>query len=336
MKAGGYLIKMLKIRFPQQSGNLPIIFPDNKMGENNYYYIYQNKSENNEYDFYVFIEGLNIDEKVFYSNNNIIFFSQEPPSVKTYNNDFLNQFSAVITCHNDMLHSGKVITQQCMPWWINKTYDELKTIKTYEKTKLISIITSDKLITDGHKKRNEFALKLKEHFGDKIDLFGRGINDFNDKWDVIAPYKYHIAIENCSYPNYWTEKLSDAYLAGAYPIYYGCPNLNEYFSDKAFTSIDINDFDKSVETIDKVIKQNTYENSVDEISKAKELILNKYCLFAFLEDFCEKNYKNNLNYKRIKIKPESYFNNRIYKIYKDFKRKPFYFIGNLFKGKIGL
>ena len=52
------------------------------------------------------------------------------------------------------------------PWFVNKSYDELVVLneKLAEKTKKISIITSNKLVTDGHKKRFEFAMKLKEYF----------------------------------------------------------------------------------------------------------------------------------------------------------------------------
>ena len=40
------------------------------------------------------------------------------------------------------------------------------------KTKLLSIVVSNKTFTKGHRDRLEFCLKLKERLGDKVDLFG--------------------------------------------------------------------------------------------------------------------------------------------------------------------
>ena len=36
-----------------------------------------------------------------------------------------------------------------------------------------------------YQKRMEFIEKLKKHFGDKVDLFGRGIKEVADKWDAL-------------------------------------------------------------------------------------------------------------------------------------------------------
>ena len=126
---------------------------------------------------------------------------------------------------------------------------------------------------------------LQDHFGSSIDVFGRGIRDIEDKWDAIAEYKYHIAIENSSYDDYWTEKLSDCYLAGAYPFYYGCPNLYEYFPLGSFTKIDIDEPEKAISTIESVINSNTYEASTQALSSAKNLVLDKHNLFAMLSEF---------------------------------------------------
>jgi hypothetical protein len=40
---------------------------------------------------------------------------------------------------------------------------------------------------------------------------------------------FHIAIENTQNNNYFTEKIIDAFLTKTIPIYWGCPNLNDYF-----------------------------------------------------------------------------------------------------------
>ncbi|MBK9590965.1 MAG: hypothetical protein IPO32_05465 [Crocinitomicaceae bacterium] len=76
--------------------------------------------------------------------------------------------------------------------------------------------------------RLEFIDYLKENSFD-FDLFGRGFNPIEGKLEGLAEFKYSIAIENYSGPDYWTEKIQDAYLSWCMPIYYGCPNLEKYF-----------------------------------------------------------------------------------------------------------
>ena len=41
--------------------------------------------------------------------------------------------------------------------------------------------------------------------------------------------QFHIAIESSSVPNYFTEKLIDSFITKTVPIYWGCPNIGEFF-----------------------------------------------------------------------------------------------------------
>jgi hypothetical protein len=40
---------------------------------------------------------------------------------------------------------------------------------------------------------------------------------------------YSIVVESSSEPNYFTEKLIDCLVTKTIPIYWGCPNISEYF-----------------------------------------------------------------------------------------------------------
>ena len=76
--------------------------------------------------------------------------------------------------------------------------------------------------------RYEFTKNVKDYFGSNIDWFGSGINTIEDKWVGFEEYKYHIVIEN-GQNNLISEKLFDSYLGLSYPIYYGAPNVGDYF-----------------------------------------------------------------------------------------------------------
>jgi len=163
---------------------------------------------------------------------NSILLTTEPKSVLVYPKEFIKQFGTICSCQEETKHKNLILGPAILPWYVgfkklkdNKlastlTYNDLINNKAPEKTKLISVITSNKAFTKGHIERIEFVEKLKAYYGDRIDVFGHGFNSFDDKWDVLAPYKYHIVIENSSENYYWTEKISDCFLAETFPIYY--------------------------------------------------------------------------------------------------------------------
>lgn len=262
-----------------------------------------------EYSHLVVYESFDNKIEIKCPKENIYLFTGEPPEIKKYDEKYIKQFTKIITCH-ELLNSGVVKYQQSLPWHVGrkqidgekdefgKNYDELKNMPVIKKSKIISVITSNKVMTDGHKKRVEFVSKLKEHFGDKIDVFGRGINEISDKWDAISNYKYHIVLENSSYDDYWTEKLSDCLLGQAYPIYYGAKNLKKYFSEKVFTTIDINDINGSINKIEEVLRNELYEKNLEDILNARTDILDKYNLFPEIYEIIKKEEKSEKSNKR--------------------------------------
>ena len=50
--------------------------------------------------------------------------------------------------------------------------------------------------------------------------------------------QYHIAIESSSVTNYFTEKLIDALITKTVPIYWGCPNIGDFFDTRGMIIID--------------------------------------------------------------------------------------------------
>lgn len=252
-----------------------------------------------ECDYWVVIDNVPKKEMTLCPPSNTIFFIVEPPTINVYRKSFLSQFSTIISPQrDDLAHPHVIHTQQGLPWHIGRrvkneinlgfklNYDELKSLAPLEKTHCISVICSNQTRTEGHRRRIEFVQRLQEHFGSRLHRFGRGINDIEDKWDAIARYKYHIVIENSSFAHYWTEKLSDAYLGWAFPFYYGCPNLGEYFSQESFLRIDLNDFDRSVSVIENAITAERYEQSQQPLNDARMLILDSYNIFPVISKMC--------------------------------------------------
>lgn len=96
----------------------------------------------------------------------------------------------------------------------------------YPKTKLISMITSNKNMCAEH----QFRLNMMKKYRDKCDVYGRGINFIENKKEGLEKYCFSITIENATYPNMITEKITDCFMNGTIPIYYGIENIGQFFN----------------------------------------------------------------------------------------------------------
>lgn len=223
----------------------------------------------------------------------VIFVCSEPENVKRYNPRFLAQFDAIITTDRQTAHNDPIFTQPGLPWHAGSmsaggklladpmTFEDFRAHKPV-KTKLVSVVSSDKAFTPEHRARLAFVNKLKEALGEQVDVFGRGIADFADKRDVLDQYRYHIAIENCSIPHYWTEKIADPFLTLTFPIYHGCPNITDYFPEESLRSINIYDPDEAIKTIKQVIESDLAEQHREQLLVARRSVMNEHNVFGLL------------------------------------------------------
>ena len=274
-----------------------------------------------ECDYWVVYDDVVRPETARCAPQNTLLITGEPPSVKTYPARFTAQFARVLTCQRGIRHPGAMFRQQALPWMVGgrylqelgrwseddtKDYDELAALAAFPKPKLLSVISSDKAQTAGHRQRLDFVHRLQEHFGDDIDVFGRGLRPFEDKWDVLAPYKYHVALENSEFPDYWTEKLSDALLAGAYPFYGGCPNIGDYFTDAVLTRLDLADPAGAVQAIERGMVEGRFEATMAARRAAATRLLDEYNLFPTLEKIIHDT-RQSLPARPVAIRPQSAF-----------------------------
>jgi hypothetical protein len=254
-----------------------------------------------EADFWVVQgKGIRCLETCHVAPQNTLLLTTEPQSILVYPKPYIRQFGMVASCQEQMKHPNIVFGQAVLPWFIGlsknsdgsfrytQDYESLTDAPAPQKTKLISVITSNKVFTQGHVNRIKFVEKLKQHYGNQMDVFGRGYRNFEDKWDILAPYKYHIAIENSAQRYYWTEKISDCFLAQTFPFYYGCNNLSDYFPTDSYQEIDILDAEHAIEQIDRTVLNGTYEQKQDVLAECKRLVLGKYNLFNYVATLCSQ------------------------------------------------
>jgi hypothetical protein len=203
-------------------------------------------------------------------------------------------------------HGGSIFEKH------DRDYDYFHNLNKLPKTKLMSVFCSTQTWTEGHRLRLKFVKALKRHFGNRLDWFGNGLNEIERKWDGIAPYKYHIVLENQSRNHVITEKLYDSYLGLAYPIYYGASNASDYFNPSAFSTIDICDLNGSIEKIENIINKNIYEESIPLLLNSKDLVLNEYNMFKRISNICleklEEQSSISSEKERVVLKSLSQFN----------------------------
>ena len=284
----------IKITLPSHGKNLSLEnFYIKNLSENFNFYI---NSDIKKADFWIVFEDLKNDvEYCEVPRENVIYLNNETSFKKDYFFEihmikFLDQFNYSYGCY-PTLKKNHINTIPFLPWMIHanhgdtifkKTelnYEFFSNLQKTEKKIELSVICSNKSHTENHKLRVEFLNILKNHFKERLQWFGNGINEIENKFEVISNSKYHIVLENDSKYNLVSEKLYDSYLGLSFPIYYGAPNINDYFDINSLTMVNINDINGSISTIENVIKNNFYDKNLNLLNLEKEKVLNEYNMY---------------------------------------------------------
>ena len=238
-------------------------------------------------DYWIIYESTPKKERAQVPPGHVIFIPGEEVVMRAYSLDYLEQFDAIITSRSDIEGSRVIKSHFMTAWFVKRTYDDLKREPVLQKDKDLSIVVSNKTRLGG--RRLAFALEMAEHFKDRIDVFGSGINYVDDKYDALAPYRYSIALENGTSDDYWTEKIADCYLCQTMPIYYGCPNITDYFDAESLISIDVDDPEASIRVIEEALAENVYEKSLPGILGSRAKVLDELQFFPWLTSLLDAN-----------------------------------------------
>jgi hypothetical protein len=212
-----------------------------------------------------------------------ILFLSEPPMIRKYDITYLEQFGVVVSPYPIDGYGGRLfLGNPCLGWFAglgtnrgsaSQVFKKLSDVENFaaHKTREISIISSLKKKQKGHQRRVVFMNALMEHYGNKMDYYGRDFAFVDDKIHAIAPYKYHIAVENCCLENYWTEKLADAWIGWSLPIYCGDPAIARKIPDpKGVEVIDVEDIPGALRKIDGLLRDDVYPGRLSAIEKCRK------------------------------------------------------------------
>ncbi len=229
-----------------------------------------------------------------------ILVTTEPSSIKAYGRAFTNQFGHVLTSQEPwaLPHRNRIYSQPGLQWYYGLgenrllSYDQMAADVPLSKRGLLSTVCSNKRQRHTlHGQRYRFTEELKKRIP-HLEIYGHGVREMDDKAEAIAPYKYHIAVENHRAPHHWTEKLADVFLGAALPFYCGCTNLAEYFPEESFIPIDINDAAGAAAIIETAIREGEYEKRLPYILEARRRVLEEYNIFAVLSREIEQRHRD--------------------------------------------
>jgi hypothetical protein len=212
----------------------------------------------------------------------------EPSVVKTYGRSYLNQFRWILSTHESWAtgpHRGRIFEQPALYWFYATSsprgdYDTIAAHIPLNKSADLSTVCSSKRHGHTlHRKRYDFTQALKARLP-CMEIYGHGVRPLVDKADALDHFRYHLAIENYYGPHHWTEKLADAFLGACMPVYYGCPNAEDYFPAESFLRISLDDVDATAETMQRAIRDRLWEKNLDAILESRRRVLEQYGTIA--------------------------------------------------------
>ena len=156
----------------------------------------------------------------------------------------------------------------------------------YTKSKLVSMIASNKGYTEGHRRRLKVVQAYVDKFGQE-DLYGWGLTHelpLKEKSRGLRDYMFSFACENANYPTYFTEKLTDCFACGTIPVYYGTAGVAQYFNPEGIIFLDQNSPWDNI-PLDKLTEE-YYESKKDVIQENFEIA---QCM-RVAEDYMYGNY----------------------------------------------
>jgi len=187
-------------------------------------------------------------------------------SVRMFPEKYLETFDLIFTHNQDLLKlDSKFKWVPAQGFWIKEP-------KIYEKSKMISMIASNKKLTEGQAIR----VKWVEMIRDQVDLYGRGFNEISNKEEGLCDYMFSVVIENGFYESYFTEKILDCFATGTIPVYMGSPDIGKYFNSDGIILLS-EEFE---------ISDDLYYNKMSAIQDN----LKKCMEYEVLEDFIYLNY----------------------------------------------
>lgn len=232
------------------------------------------------YDYVVTTDPtININKKIY------MWLMESPRITKNYYDYVKNnnlKFDKIFTFSKEILENyDNSFFTPIGGCWIS---EENRKIHLDEKNKILSMVSSGKMITEGHLLRKNIIDK----FNNKFDLYGFNYKKIDNKIESLKNYMFQVVVENTKEDYYFTEKIIDCLQTGVIPIYWGCPSIDKFFDlDGILTFNTLDDLEKILSSLNEEL----YKTKIKSIIKNFQLSKN----YLIAEDYMIKNYFNESN-----------------------------------------
>jgi hypothetical protein len=185
-------------------------------------------------------------------------------------------FSLILTWSEDILKHHNAIL---LPFGTSFLWDGQRYKKLAQKEKQfeVSFLCGIKNQIEGQQLRQKIFQKE-----DKVNIPKKWFYTVDGPKDICFENNmFHIAVENSQNKNYFTEKIVDCFLTKTIPIYWGCPNIDEFFHGEGI--ITFKDENELIEILNS-LEQGDYEMRKKFIESNYELAIGWADYFKRIKD----------------------------------------------------
>lgn len=185
-----------------------------------------------------------------------------------------HEFDLILTYDEDILNNcpNAKLYPHGMSWILNFDFSK-------EKEFAITSLVGGKQLSPNHFLRQQLPTIQNQINSVPVHLFnslntpypGEGIERTMMDRDIkneLFYSQFHIAIENFSKKNYFSEKLVDCFQTKTVPIYVGCPNIGDFYDTRGM--LIANTAEELIEICNSITPE-TYNNMLEFVEKNYEL-----------------------------------------------------------------
>jgi hypothetical protein len=227
------------------------------------YFSHMLKSDRDNFDKLVLIQGME---------------PKELNNITTEVIKYKDSFDKILTSYNEVINSceNSELFLYASCWILTKqdktraNYEsEYYNIFTTEKKFELSFVMSGKNFLPGHRLRHESKEIISRNRSYNL-LFPHHI-PMDEKYKLFENSMFHIAIENTKNINYISEKIVDCFMSYTLPIYWGCPNIEDFFNKDGIIFFETKEDLKNI--LDNLTEKDYYDRLpaiIDNYKIAKE------------------------------------------------------------------
>ena len=205
------------------------------------------------------------------------------PTEKVINNH--SNYKYILTSRSNLLNNS-IIGEKCRFLPSGGVWLDNDEQKVYNKTKGISLVSSEKIMCPLHILRSQLCNDLKPY----IDIFGTGTagNGWVEPIEYLKDYAFSIVVENNIDEYYFTEKILNCFAAGTVPIYIGATKINTFFNENGIVQCSPDNIRNVLSNINMELYNKMTDAIKDNFERVKQFdTIEKFIYNVYGELFCD-------------------------------------------------